>query len=407
MRNEHTVLTGFMVKGLAMLAAAAIWLPSIHLLFKPDYEEFRSATSLWLPARQLAARHLAIWTDEELRRQELEKMQRANPEWDFMSRTYFVLSLANLAMADRSYQDEACEIMDFIIDNTLKIEQEKGFIHFILGYGRNDRWFVKPGRSLFVDGEISLMMAARRFVREKPEYRTALRERIELIIGQMRQSPVLSAESYPDECWLFCNAVSLAAVRMADLLDGTDHSDFLHDWVEVAAKKLTDNKTGILISAWGVDGTPAPAGYGPEGTSIWMGAHMLQVVDEPFADEQYRLAKKELGRSLLGFGYSREWPSSMPGGMDIDSGPVVPVIGLSASASGLALMAAAAFEDRDYFTRLVTSLNFSAFPSVKNGQLRYRASNPVGDAVLLYAMVEGPLWKAVKQRIGQGGPNGG
>jgi hypothetical protein len=37
----------------------------------------------------------------------------------------------------------------------------------------------------------------------------------------------------------------------------------------------------------------------------------------------------------------------------------------------------------------------AAFPSRKNGRLKYCASNPVGDAALLYASVLGPLWKKV------------
>jgi uncharacterized protein YjaG (DUF416 family) len=35
----------------------------------------------------------------------------------------------------------------------------------------------------------------------------------------------------------------------------------------------------------------------------------------------------------------------------------------------------------------------AAFPSRKNGQLKYCASNQVGDAALLYARVLGPLWE--------------
>ena len=33
-------------------------------------------------------------------------------------------------------------------------------------------------------------------------------------------SPVLCVESYPDECWLFCNTIALAAIRAA-VGDGT------------------------------------------------------------------------------------------------------------------------------------------------------------------------------------------
>jgi hypothetical protein len=188
---------------------------------------------------------------------------------------------------------------------------------------------------------------------------------------------------------------------MADALDGTDHAPFLAEWVAAARARLVEPRTGLLISAYAVSGRPAPCGAGPEGSSIWMACHMLQLVDPDFAADQYRRARRHLGRSVLGFGYSREWPAASPGGADVDSGPVLPVLGASASASGLAILAAAAFDDRDCFAGLLASLNFLGFPVERDGQLHYRASNPVGDAVLLYAMVVGPLWEEVRRR---GGP---
>ena len=79
--------------------------------------------------------------------------------------------------------------------------------------------------------------------------------------------------------------------------------------------------------------------------------------------------------------------------MDIDSGPIVPIFGASASASGLAFLGAAGFHDVEYLTQLMTSLNFAGFPVKRGDALHYQASNPVGDAVLLYALVQGPLWE--------------
>jgi len=391
----------FLLKFLALLVAAAVWLPCVHLFYKPDVGQYRCKNGVSSKARMVAARHLGIWTDPTLRRLELQKMQNRNPEWHFMSRTFFVLALANMALSDSEYKQQACDIIDAIIDNTIKLEQEKGFEHFLLSYGRVGGGIMHPPRSQFFDGEVALMLGARRLIEEKASYKPLLREQVKVMVSRMSRSPVLCAESYPDECWTFCNTVSLAAIRISDVLDGTDHSEFLSSWVDTASRKLIDHKSGLLISAFGVDGTPAGCGFGPEGSTIWMATHMLQIVNEQFATDQYRLAREKLGRSILGFGYSREWPVDSTGPMDIDSGPVVPFFGASASASGLAIVAAAAFDDTDYFTKLFTSMNFAAFPKESDGELRYQAGNPLGDAVVLYAMVQGPLWNNVKRRSGQ------
>jgi len=375
-----------------------LWVFFLGWYFRTDLAAYRAAEGIAPQARAMAARHLAIWTDPEQRQQELDNMYKANPEWDFMSRTFFVLALANMALRNPAMQPQALDIIDAIVDNTIRLEREKGLYHFLMGYSKSAPWALQPARSQFIDGEIALMLAARRMLAEKPEYQALLAARIKIMIGRMEQSPVLLAESYPDECWLFCNSIGLAAIRISDVLDDTDHSAFLNTWVKTAKEKLVDPQTGILIAATTVKGAPARAGEHPEGSTIWLLSHMLQIIDPAFAADQYRRAQKELGRSIAGFGYAREWPAMYPSLADVDSGPIVPVLNASAGSSGLAMIGAAAFGDMDFLSRLLTSLNFAAFPVEKDGRLRYLASNPVGDAVMLYAMVLGPLWAEVERR---------
>jgi hypothetical protein len=186
--------------------------------------------------------------------------------------------------------------------------------------------------------------------------------------------------------------VALAAIRLADHLDGMDHSQFLRDWVAAARKRLLDERTGLLVSSYAVDGTHYD---GPEGSSIWMASHCLRIVDPEFAEDQYRRARRELGRSVLGFGYAREWPASWRGPMDVDSGPVVPLLEARPGASGLAFLGAATYGDEDYLRSLLASLEFAGFPVRRGGGLRYCAGNQVGDAVLFYAAMQGPIWRQV------------
>ena len=108
----------------------------------------------------------------------------------------------------------------------------------------------------------------------------------------------MAAESYPDECWTFDHPVALAAFKVADRLDGTDHSALCKKWIALAKEKLVRKPTGLLVSSYQTDGTPLD---GPEGSTIWMVVHCLQAVDEGFARDQYQRARKELGRITLGF----------------------------------------------------------------------------------------------------------
>lgn len=146
----------------------------------------------------------------------------------------------------------------------------------------------------------------------------------------MRGAPLRSAESYPDECWTFCNTVALAATRLADALDGTDHADLRAAWCARARRRLVDPGTGMLVSSYTLDGR---IGDGPEASSLFMAAHDLLVVDPALARDQYRRARRAFGRSVLGFGYAREWPDAA-GRDDVDSGPTVPGWGPTRARAG-------------------------------------------------------------------------
>jgi hypothetical protein len=374
--------------GAASLAiATAVWLPCLHWLYAP---------SAAAPARveKLAAHQLALFRDGALHDREAVRMRRTNPEWDFMGRTFLAYALAEMALRDPAARPRHLAAIDDIVADTLRRERDGSLYYFLMPYAHRAPFRAKPARSQFLDGEIALMLALRRLVEERADYRPLLAERVAAMVRRMEESPVLSAESYPDECWTFCNTVALAAIKASDVLEGTDHASFSRAWIETAKAKLVDPATGMLVSSYTLDGRTRD---GPEGSSIWMAAHMLRAVDPAFAEDQYRRARAQLGRTVLGFGYAREWPSSHRGQVDVDSGPIVPGLDVSGGSSGLAFVAAGSFGDAGYLRALGATLELAAFPEERDGRLRYSASNQVGDAVILYALSIGPLWEALVQ----------
>jgi hypothetical protein len=285
--------------------------------------------------------------------------------------------------------------MDRIIDDTERMVERRGILYFLMDYAKGTNFVQRPVRSIFIDGEVALMMGARRLVREHERYRARMIDLADVTANRMAAAPVRSCESYPNECWMFCNAVALAAIRMHEVLDGDDHSNLRREWVDTARKKLIHAETGLLCSSYTYDGRVVD---GPEGSTIWMVAHCLQLVDEGFARDQYERAKRELGRRFVGFAWAAEWPKSWVGPMDVDSGPVIPMIDVSAGSSGQAFIAAASFDDTDYYHDLATTLMFAGFPFVEDGRMRFCAANQVGDAVILYSTVCGPLWDEIGKR---------
>lgn len=374
----------------SLLMATAIWIPAVHLFFKPGAS---GPGKISREADALAARHLALWIDPAQKQHELARMRRSNAEWDFMGRTFLVWSLGEMGLAEPSRIPQYLPVIDEIIDETLKLERKKEMYIFLMPYARSRPYVVQPARSLFVDGEIALMLAVRRMLAEKVEYQPLLKDRLNLVLERMRTNEGLAAESYPDECWMFDHLVALAALRVSDFLDGTDHSAFFDQWLRVAKAKYVHPQTGLLVSSYSTKGTALD---GPEGSSIWLVAHCLRLLDPKFAADQYQKARRELGCELMGFSWSREWPKSWKGPLDIDSGMVIPILDVSAGGSGLAFIAARSFGDDDYFEKLETTIRFAGFPHERQGQLKYCASNQVGDAALLFAHVLGPMWTKIQ-----------
>ena len=76
----------------------------------------------------------------------------------------------------------------------------------------------------------------------------------------------------------------------------------------------------------------------------------------------------------------------------MDAGEIVPVLGASTSASGLAIVAARAFGDQAYHRALRRSLLVAAGKQEEDGRVRFARSNALGDAVILWGMVHGPVF---------------
>jgi hypothetical protein len=390
MRWKHRI-TDAWLSVVCLAVSTPLWLAVVHVLFVPNDAESDGTRRSVISdrAKGLRDRKLDSLERHASHDTEVGLMRSNNPEWDIMCSTFNVLAFANLALHEPRERARYLGLMDGIIDETLEARRAHGAQHFLLPYWRRAPYVASPMRVLFVEGEIAAMLGARLVVEERPELRSRLEEQIARVVDQMREGPVLSGESYPDECWTVDNAFALVAIRLADVVLGQDHAELLARWVAVARERLTDPQTGMLVSEYTWDGRHKD---GPEGSSIFLVAHLLQVVDEGFARDQYDRARQALGFEIAGFAIAREWPASWPNVTDIDSGPTIPLVGANAGASGLAVLAAASFDDQRFLRGLLASLDFAAFPIKDERGLRYGASNQVGDAVLLYALVQGPLW---------------
>ena len=84
-----------------LVVATLIWMPLLHLFFRPSVDAYvPQAGHLPEHTRRMLNRHLADWEGAGQLDDDLARMRVMNPEWDFMGRTFLVLSLANAALVD-------------------------------------------------------------------------------------------------------------------------------------------------------------------------------------------------------------------------------------------------------------------------------------------------------------------
>ena len=205
----------------------------------------------------------------------------------------------------------------------------------------------------------------------------------EALVRRLESSPILLLETYPNERFPIDNAAAVGSIALYDRATGADHSQLIERWVANCRERYRDPQTGLLYQAVLSDGGRADA---PRGSGTALAAYFLAHADPAFSRELYA-AVRELGDSVLGFGFVREYPRHMAGGGDIDSGPVI--FGYGVSATGFTLAGARMFGDEDYFGQLYATAHLFGAPKSTNQRTNFTTGGPLGNA-LLFAMLTAP-----------------
>ncbi len=201
-------------------------------------------------------------------------------------------------------------------------------------------------------------------------------------------SPTGFVETYPGEVYPVDNAAGLGALALhAKAVHGAA-SPGLTRGLEAMRTRAVQPASGLLAQAVSaVDASPRDPGRG-SGTAL--GAYFLAFADPALSASLYHAVHRELFRTILGFGAVLEHPTSCVecmGRVDIDSGPVF--LGFGVSATGFAIGASRANDDRDAFSALYATAHLFGAPFDEGGTRTFATGGPLGDAIL-FAMLTAP-----------------
>jgi hypothetical protein len=203
------------------------------------------------------------------------------------------------------------------------------------------------------------------------------------LVQAYRQSETGILPSYPGMCWPTDNLPSLSALVMYDRLFHRNFGEVKTQFLDQLRSQYMD-RLGLVSSY--IDPQKRLVLQGGRGISVSYALHFLPEVDLALAREQYGLFKRHLLRDAFGFAAVREYPEGEPRGIDVDSGAVI--FGLGTAASGFAIAAAAVMRDEAVAAALLRSVAVAGLPGFRQGELRYHAMPPVGQAVILFGKTE-------------------
>jgi hypothetical protein len=216
----------------------------------------------------------------------------------------------------------------------------------------------------------------------------ALHDRLVAALARrLSEAPFGLIETFPGVTFPADVASAVGAIGLYDRVTGADHRALLSNWSRVFRAHYLDPNTGFVHqTADPSTGVPTSA---PRGSGTALQVYFLSFADGALARDLYRALARHGVATFVGFGGIREYPDGVvQGAGDIDSGPVL--FGVSVSASGFALAGARMFDDAQVFRALFRTAYLFGAPARGPTGRGYLPGRGLGDAILLAMMTAAP-----------------
>jgi hypothetical protein len=214
--------------------------------------------------------------------------------------------------------------------------------------------------------------------------RAAVRARAAPVVAALREKPFL--ESYPGQVWPVDTVVAVAALARADAVARVPGAAAVVRGWPARTERVRDPRTGLLPHALDAGGRVL---QGPRGSSQALMLAFEPDLDPGRAARDYRSFVKAFVVRRAGLLGVREYPVGTSGVADVDSGPLV--LGVSLSASAVAGAAGRRQGDDRVVRALDAEAELLGAPITWAGRRRYAAGQlPVGDAFLAWSRAQTP-----------------
>lgn len=311
-----------------------------------------------------------------------ERMQRLFPEGYFFSQVLYGLAWVEWGMRQPDQDPRRAEALREARWALTRLDTPAGRASFDRRLDPPHGVFYAGWSNWLRGGILGLQDAASR----DPDQQDRFARECAALAAAFERSPTPFLSAYPGQAWPVDNAVAIAALRLHDTLLPPRFDALIARWLDAARTRL-DPATGLLPHR--VDPATGQALEGARGSSQSIIVRFLREIDPAWGHAQYALFRQQFVTTVAGMPGVREYPHGTPGQGDVDSGPLI--AGVSLSATVVTLGAALAGGDRNLADPLINAGEALGMPITWAGAKRYGFGLlPVGDAFLVWSKTARP-----------------
>ncbi len=214
-----------------------------------------------------------------------------------------------------------------------------------------------------------------------------LRGQLDSIRAAVEQAPTPFPESYLGAAWPCDSYPAMVAMRVYDRVSQEErYGPWLDDWLD-QIDEVGDSRLGVPPHRINpADGTVLD---GPRATSLVLITRLMADIDPIRGEFYYRQLRGQYLTTVMSLPGFREYPHGAPGHGDVDSGPLIGGVSLSASAVGAGT--AKVWGDDVAARSLFQAGEAFGMPTRWRGGKRYAfGAIPVGDAFGVWSKTASP-----------------
>ena len=301
---------------------------------------------------------------------------RFDGEWALVTSQMAALGLSQVILGHRSLRARYLPSLRASVDHLLRPET---FAFGASAWGEPALDSLDQDRGHAYLGYVALAIGALREVDPTTPHADLHDRLVAALVRRLERSPAGVIETYPGEAYPCDLAAVVGAIGQHARITGADHRALLSRMAAVYRTRWTDPASGYLVQSV----VPATGAWAspPRGSGTALSAYFLSFADPSLSRELGAAVARSGTLTLAGFGAVREYPPGAVGQGDIDSGPVV--LGVSVSATGFALGPARQMRDRERFHALYRTASLFGVPVARDGGRAFVAGGPIGHSILL------------------------